>query len=88
MDFDLPDSAFLYADSKRGVFIPQYFTKSVIRNAVQGVAESQWAVLESGPDTEWYWETWDDVLWQDGDLWCVPADWTPSDDSEDDDSED
>jgi hypothetical protein len=35
MDFDLPDSAFLYADSKRGVFIPQYFTKSVIRNAVE-----------------------------------------------------
>jgi hypothetical protein len=104
MDFDLPDSAFLYADSNRGIYIPQYFAESVIRDAVKGVTESQWVVLESGPDAEWYWDTWDSVLnnarltkestgrvyvlWQDGDLWCVPADWTPCDDSENDESED
>jgi hypothetical protein len=94
--FDLPESAILFADSARGVFIPQHFAESVRRDCVTGVSAEDWAILESGPDTESYWDVWCDVesravvtaplsgiaytLYQDGDLWLVPADWQPEQD--------
>jgi hypothetical protein len=81
-------NAILYASSARGIYIPQFFAESVIRENVQGVPEEDWAILEAGPDHEWYWEAWNDVcdnallvspdtaaqyrLWQDGDLWLIP----------------
>jgi len=94
--FDLPESAILFADSARGVFIPQHFAESVRRDCVTGVSADDWAILESGPDAEWHWETWETVesravitapdtgiaytLYQDGDLWLVPANWQPEQD--------
>lgn len=93
--FDLPDTAILYADSARGVYIPQHFAESIKREHVTGVTSEEWDILESGPDTEWYWDTWSSVeqnarithpetgivytLYQDGDLWLVPEDWQPED---------
>lgn len=85
------DNPILYADASRGWHIPQYFAESVRRDLVQNVTQEDWDILESGPDHEWYWETWESVLdnaaihhagieyflWQDGDLWLVPANWTP-----------
>ena len=90
--FDLPESAFCYADSARGIYIPQHFAETIKRDCVTGVSEEQFAILESGPDTEFYWDVWCEVtdsaivtnqsgesytLYQDGDLWLVPSDWQP-----------
>ena len=97
--FDLPYNAELYADSRHGVYIPQYFARSIKRDCVTGVTDQDWAILESGPDTDWYWDTWEAVenhavihgadgyyrLYQDGDLWLVPLYWNPeSEESESD----
>lgn len=71
---------YLYADSNRGVYIPQYFAESANRDFFTGISDSDWTDLAKGPDFEWYWETWDrvldnaitvtgEVLHQDGDLW-------------------
>ena len=91
---DLPHDAKLYADSNRGVYIPQYFAESCTREYVTCVSQEDWKTLEAGPESEWYWESWDVVLdnavltdkqgkqwvlYQDGDLWVVPKDWQPTD---------
>lgn len=93
--FDLPETAVLFADSARGVYIPQHFAESVRRDCVTGVSDEQWETLGSGPDHEFYWGAWCEVeqsatvtdpdtgatfnLYQDGDLWLVPTDWQPAD---------
>ena len=98
--FDLPDSAILYANSARGVYIPQYFAESINRANVTGVTQEQWDLVAMDPNDpatpDWYWDEWCTVeqnaivtdpssgiayaLYQDGDLWLVPVDWSPSDD--------
>lgn len=98
MEYDLPDTAILYADSARGIYIPQHFAESIKRDSVTGVSEEDWVILETGPDHEWYWDTWSDVedsaivtdpesgtvyrLMQDGDLWLVPDNWDHEESSE------
>ena len=94
--FDLPESAICYADSARGVFIPQFFAESINRECVTGIDLVDLDQLALGPEScEHYWDIWNDVesraivtdtksgvvyrLYQDGDLWLVPADWTPED---------
>ena len=90
---DLPETAVHYLDSARGVYIPQNFAEIVKRDCVANVTDEEWAILEAGPDHEWYWDTWNAVegkavltdpttheqftLYQDGDLWLIPAgyDW-------------
>jgi hypothetical protein len=82
-----PDQIELYADSNRGVYIPQFFAQTVRRDLLTGVNADELAVLEAGPDHEDYWDTWNDVLnnaqlahplwgecylYQNGDLWVMP----------------
>jgi hypothetical protein len=82
----------LYASDSRGIYIPQYFAESVHREYVKGVSEENWKTLEKGPDAEWYWDAWDNVLsnakitspdgkegylYQDGDLWVIWGDEDP-----------
>lgn len=85
---ELPEGAELFLDSARGIYIPQNFAEIVKRKCVEGVSAEQWAILEEGPEHEWYWEAWDEVLnsavltnpdtgqrftpYQDGDLWLIP----------------
>jgi len=86
-DENLLENALLLFDGNRGVYVPQHFAEEMNREFISGVTSEQWAILESGPDHEWYWEAWDEVtnnavlhdpdhddmyLWQDGDLWAVP----------------
>lgn len=86
---ELPINSELFADGNRGIYIPQYFAESVVREKVSGVSAEQWEILESGPDHESYWDVWDEVerdailtkddgtqfcLHQDGDLWIVQID--------------
>ena len=88
--FDLPESAILFSDSAHGVYIPQHFAETVDWNAVDNWNEDQRDILLSGPDHEMYWDVWTEILdgaylsggytlYQDGDLWLVPSDWTPED---------
>ena len=55
----------IYADSSRGVYIPQYFAESIKRELVTGVSDQDWKDLELDPygeDSESYWETWTKFL--------------------------
>ena len=76
----------LYAADNRGIYIPQFFAETVNRELVRGVSIEDWKTLEEGPDAEFYWDAWDNVLnraiikspegkngflWQDGDLWII-----------------
>lgn len=85
---ELPENAELFLDDARGIYIPQNFAEIVKREFVEGVSEEQWAILEAGPEHEWYWDAWDEVLnsavltnptteerftlYQDGILWLIP----------------
>lgn len=79
----------LWLSDARGRYIPRDFAASFEdRNeCVSGVSQEDWAVLDAGPDHEWYWEAWDAVcdnaiitdehgvkyrIYQDGDCWLVP----------------
>lgn len=78
-------TAELYADSNRGVYIPQFWAQSADLNQWCDYDQDQIAILQSGPDHESYWETWESVLdnvrtigggqlHQDGDLWVIYPD--------------
>lgn len=76
----------LVADSY-GVYVPQSFVQRMAPEKwgfVEGDAD--WETCSMGPDTDWYWESWEWILmravhkdkdgnvWtlhQDGDLWAV-----------------
>ena len=79
----------LWLSDARGVYIPRDFANSFADRSkhVQGVSAEDWAVLETGPDHEWYWEAWVNVcdnaivtdndgvrfrVHQDGDCWLIP----------------
>lgn len=79
----------LWLNGARGVYIPQNFAESFADRAksVSGVSDEDWQTLEKGPDEEWYWEAWDNVLnnaavtdengvkyrvYQNGDCWLIP----------------
>lgn len=84
-NIDLTNAELLLADN-RGKYIPQHFAED-FDMAEWHVSADDAAVLLAGPDNNWYWEAWDDVLstaywvdstgkvwtlYQDGDLWAVP----------------
>jgi hypothetical protein len=54
----------LFADSSRGIYIPQHFAEAVQRTMI--VDAEKWNddlnILENGPENGDYWETWDSVL--------------------------
>lgn len=78
----------LFLSDARGINMPKDFAECVRRDRATGISDEDYAVLEAGPDHEWYWDTWNDVcdrakltddngtvfrLEQDGDLWMVEA---------------
>ena len=80
----------LWLTDARGIYIPRDFASSFDDRdqRVSGVTAEDWETLDAGPDHQYYWETWDDVLNnavvtdlegnryflnQDGDLWLVPV---------------
>ena len=78
----------IFSDSSRGVYIPQHFAESIKRDCVSGISPVQFAILRHGPEDEFYWEVWDEVLanarvhyngkeyllFQDGDLFLISED--------------
>jgi hypothetical protein len=51
----------LYADSARGIYIPQYFAESSSKGW-SGVEESERDILLEGPEHLEYWDAWCKVL--------------------------
>lgn len=86
--YELPKGSELFYDGNRGIYIPKNFAEDIDRECVEGVTDEQYEILESGPEHEWYWEAWHEVLdsavltkrstrerytlYQDDDLWIVP----------------
>lgn len=87
----IPDAVTLILSDARGIYIPRDFVTdkyneiAVDHCAAWGISEEDAEILASGPDHEYYWETWEDVLSyaqytdeegnkyflsQDGDLWA------------------
>lgn len=76
----------LLSDS-RGVYIPRDFVNEFDLTKFEGINPDDVTTIKSGPDHEWYWESWEMILqnseyredgytWrlhQDGDLWLVCA---------------
>lgn len=88
------DNASLLLSDRHGIYIPKVFAESF---SDWGISDGDKTILTTGPDHEWYWETWDSVmeyvkfvknnvvyrLYQDGDLWAVPeADYMADDECE------
>ena len=48
-------------DGARGIYIPQAFAQNFNMRA-WGVSEKDEQILLAGPEHEYYWETWDEVL--------------------------
>lgn len=73
---------------RNGIYIPQLYCNHIDEKIAKEMNISMEDVLicQSGPDHEWYWESWDAIIsnaewiedgvkWglhQDGDLWEVP----------------
>lgn len=84
------DKIRLLVNDSWGIYVPQRFAESFTASA-WGIDENSedWQTILNGPDSEWYWESWDSILgdakhtddagvvWtlhQDGDLWAVAWD--------------
>ena len=78
----------LALSDRHGIYIPQLYCNQIDKNIVEemNVEMEDVLICQSGPDHEWYWESWDlitsnaqwienGVKWylhQNGDLWEVP----------------
>ncbi len=77
----------LFLDDHRGIYIPRDFVESIVPEALSGVDPENIEILKEGPDHEWYWEAWEDVMskavvtdkagfkysiYQDGACWLIP----------------
>lgn len=78
-----------WINSAAGVYIPQEFAQTRDKYVWFGVNRRDWRTIERGPDAEWYWEAWYNVLsnahavdenghiwrlWQNGDLYLYRDD--------------
>ena len=54
----------LWVSDAAGIYAPKNFAGSFADRAksVTGVEPEDWATLDAGPDHEFYWEVWDDVI--------------------------
>lgn len=84
----LPKDSILYLPDAHGIYIPKAFAEQTKRMCVAHVSAEDWECLDAGPDNEWYWEAWQNVLdhavltdpsngkrytvYQDGDCWLIP----------------
>ena len=59
-----PMEPLLWLSDWHGQYLPRDFAKSFSDRDkyVAGVDNKTWAILEAGPDHEYYWEVWEDVL--------------------------
>lgn len=85
MLYDLPETAKLLLNDAWGIYVPNECAQ---RFKLENILMEDLKILKSGPEAEYYWDAWEDVLdqailkidgqdhylWQDGDLWAIPVD--------------
>lgn len=49
-------------DNHAGIYIPRSFVRSIPRDRIRRASQEDLDILESGPDHEYYWDAWSDVL--------------------------
>lgn len=49
-------------DSNRGIYIPQHFATQCNADYFDGIAQSDFDTIKNGPDTEFYWDSWENIL--------------------------
>ena len=73
----------LLVSDSHGIYVPQRW--AMYCQDMDGVSAEDMEILKAGPDHEWYWDAWNDILssaeyvtegntyrlHQDGDLWAV-----------------
>lgn len=69
----------LLVDSHHGQYVAQVFAQTIKKELFPDVSESDWSILEDGPENESYFDVWAEIdswetenglcLYQDGDLW-------------------
>jgi hypothetical protein len=71
-----------------GVYIPKEFANRFDTSLWNNIDEEDLKTITQGPEAEWYWESWDNIvssaqfkheghtwhLWQDGNLWAYCPD--------------
>lgn len=78
----------IFLNDAHGIYIPTLFAQSIRHDCVTDVDADDWDIIESGPDHEFYWDAWTDILdsaritdpstgavytlYHDGDLWLIP----------------
>ena len=50
----------LLLDGARGIYLPKAFV--ALAEEWEGIDPEDLEILESGPENEWYWESWENVL--------------------------
>lgn len=84
----------LWADDHHGIYCPQYALQRLNRDQVTGIQDDDWSTVLAGPDQEWYWESWANIIDsatialdgnqyridQDGIVWLVPLGMSYSED--------
>lgn len=83
-----PAAVSLLVNDAHGVYVPQVFFKNYDTDLWSGIDPDNVKIIEEGPEHEYYWEAWDEVLasarytlgghtwtlWQDGNLFAVCGD--------------
>lgn len=49
-------------DANRGQYIPQNFAEEIDHSKFTGIESNDIETLLNGPEDEWYWEAWQNVL--------------------------
>ncbi len=69
----------LVTDSHHGIYVPQLTLQS-LTDRWTGISEEDRQTILAGPDEEFYWESWDNVLGgatltdDEGHVWCLHQD--------------
>lgn len=83
----MADGINLLVSSAHGVYVPQAFVERYDLSLWNGIRDEDIETIKAGPDHEWYWDSWNDILnsatyshdgreyrlHQDGDLWAICA---------------
>lgn len=68
----------LVGDS-HGVYVPQFFSEKFDLSVWKGIDPEDAKTIAEGPDAEWYWQAWDNILGsatyeRDGNVWHLYQD--------------
>lgn len=80
----MPDPLAILVSEREGIYVPQAFAERYDLDLWSNIDQDDLRVIEEGPEAEWYWEAWNNILssaeyrhdgkvwrlYQDGDLWA------------------